>query len=184
MRKDYQTAFGTVWAEGQFDGERAFKTMRAAFQDAHERHPQEFHQSSYLFGGQSVLIRIVGDRLADHICRPFSHLRIEENHQTPQLTIEFWDDQKARNPRQILSRDNLPWTETTARSHSDLFVGQNLPHTFSCLNRRAGHLMASVAWHDRIFIYERAKPLARLLLEWHNDVNVQVIHAGPGLLRR
>jgi hypothetical protein len=38
--------------------------------------------------------------------------------------------------------------------------------------------MASISWHDRIFIYERAKPLARPLLEWHNDQNVQIIHTG------
>jgi hypothetical protein len=38
--------------------------------------------------------------------------------------------------------------------------------------------MGSIAWHDRIFIYERAKPLARLLLNWHNDQDIQVIHTG------
>jgi hypothetical protein len=38
--------------------------------------------------------------------------------------------------------------------------------------------MASIAWNNKIFIYERAKPLARLLLEWHNDQDVQVIHTG------
>ena len=124
------------------------------------------------------MIRIVGDHLADDICRPFSHLRIEENHQAPQLTIDFWDDQKGPNPRQIPARENLLWTETTVRSHNNLFVGENLPHTFSCLNRRGGHLMASIAWRDRMFIYERAKPLARLLLDWYNGLNLQVIHAG------
>jgi len=58
------------------------------------------------------------------------------------------------------------------------FLGQHLPHTFSCLDRESGQILASIAWHDRIFIYERAKPLARLLLNWHNDRDVQVIHTG------
>ena len=66
----------------------------------------------------------------------------------------------------------------TVRSSDDRFVGQELPNTLSCLDREGGRIMSTIAWNDRIFIYERAKPLARLLLEWHNGRGVQVIHTG------
>jgi serine kinase of HPr protein (carbohydrate metabolism regulator) len=53
-----------------------------------------------------------------------------------------------------------------------------LPNTFSCLNRRQNQIIATVAWHDQIFIYERGKPLSRLLLDWFNGQDVQIIHTG------
>jgi len=43
-----------------------------------------------------VLLRIIGDELAEHICRPFSHLRIPANHHVPDLTIEIWDEKRGR----------------------------------------------------------------------------------------
>jgi hypothetical protein len=76
------------------------------------------------------------------------------------------------------TQNDLGWTEATVQTTEDRFIGQRLPHTFSCLDREAKHMIATIAWHDRIFIYERAKPLARLLLKWHNDQDVQVIHTG------
>jgi hypothetical protein len=163
---------------GQFDGELAFRNMREEFQAALESHPAEYHQDYYLFGGAPVFIRIVGNQLAEHICRPFSHLRIEANHDIPELTIELWDEKTGRDGIGIQPREEQKWTEATCKSADSLFVGQRLPHTYSCLNIRASHIMASIAWHDRMFIYERAKPLARLLLDWHNRRDIQIIHAG------
>jgi hypothetical protein len=105
-------------------------------------------------------------------------LRIPSNHELPDLTIEIWDTKKGRNGRKIPPRQEQKWTEATFKSTDGLWVAQQLPHTYSCLNRRASHIVAEVAWHDRIFIYERAKPLARPLLEWHNGREIQIIHAG------
>jgi hypothetical protein len=63
-------------------------------------------------------------------------------------------------------------------SYDKRFVANKLPNTLAYYDRRSRRIIGSIVWHDRIFIYERAKPLARLLLEWHNDRNVQIIHAG------
>ena len=38
--------------------------------------------------------------------------------------------------------------------------------------------IGTIAWNKQISVYERAKPMARLLLEWCNDHGRQVIHAG------
>jgi hypothetical protein len=172
--------FGTTWSSDHFDGEVAFRNMQAEFEQAVAKYPDELHESFYVFGGQNVHIRIVGRELAEHICRPFSHLRAEkQSSETLRLIINLWDENKTHIARQFPSTlDDLKWTEATVKSADDRFIGQQLPHTVSCLDRDVGHIMASIAWHDRIFIYERAKPLARLLLEWHNDQDVQVIHAG------
>ncbi len=180
MQETDQSKFGTTWGADHFNGKVAFRNMRADFEQAMVKHPDEVHESFYIFGGQSVRIRIVGSQLAEHMDRPFSHLRTNEpSCTTSQLTIDLWDENQANGNRQIPSvHEGLSWTETTVQSTDDRYVGQRLPHTFSCLDREANHIVGSIAWHDRIFIYERAKPLARLLLEWHNDHDVQVIHTG------
>jgi hypothetical protein len=121
----------------------------------------------------------VGRELAEHFGRPFSHLRTSGRcRPSPQLTVELWDDAPNRERMIAATENDLGWTEATVQSADERFLGQRLPHTFSCLDRQANHIVATIAWHDRIFIYERAKPLARLLLKWHNDQDVQVIHTG------
>lgn len=170
--------YGTTWEEDRFEGEAAFRTMRAEFADAVATHSQELHESFYTFAGQSVRFRILGSDLAQNITLPFSHLRTANRNAVPQLTIDLWDESKSKGGRNVAScNGDVGWHETTVQCN-ERFVGQQLPHTFSCLDRATGHIMASIAWHDRIFIYERAKPLARLLLIWHHDRNVQIIHTG------
>ncbi len=145
MKNGKQLRFGTRWTKDHFDGEVAFKNMRAEFEEAAAKHPEELCESLYLFGGQSVRVRMVGRELAEHIARPFSLLRIcQQNSTAPQLSIDLWDENKANAIENIFSRETLEWTETTVKSPDDRFVGQQLPHTHSCLVREARHLMAAI----------------------------------------
>ena len=180
MQEINRSRFGTEWSEERFNGEIAFVNMRAEFEEAAANYRDEVYESFYIFAGRSVRIRVVGRELAKHIVRPFAHLRATEPAPlNPQLTIDLWDDNKTHIQQPIGPEyDDLGWTETTVQSTGDRFLGQRLPHTFSCLDREANHIVGSIAWHDRIFIYERAKPLARLLLRWHNDKHIQIIHTG------
>jgi hypothetical protein len=127
-----------------------------------------------------VRIRIVGHQLAQHILQSFSHLRTDTTSpNTSQLTIDLWDENATGIRCYTGSRVSGPgWTEVTSVSSDGRFVGQLLPNTLTCFDRNAQCIVGSIAWSERIFIYERAKPLARLLLEWHNDRHIQVIHAG------
>jgi hypothetical protein len=180
MQEDNELQFGTFWDKERFNGEIAFHNMRSEFQFAAAKYPTELHESFYIFAGHPVRLRVVGSELASHIGRPFSHLRTEQaGSAPPPLTIEIWDKNKMNGGYQaLINRDELEWTEMTLHSADRRYVAQQLPHTSSCLDRDSRHIMASIAWHDQIFIYERAKPLARLLLEWHNDRDVQMIHTG------
>jgi len=179
MQEVNELKFGTFWDQERFNGEIAFRMMHSDFQLAAARYPEELHDSFYIFAGQPVHMRVVGRELASHIGRPFSHLEIEKRNLTsPQLTIEIWDKNKLSGFRPAFNRDELEWTEMTLHSADRRYVAQQLPHTVSCLDRDSRHIMASIAWHDQIFIYERAKPLARLLLQWHNDQKIQIIHGG------
>lgn len=171
--------FGTTWTDDDFRGEIAFRNMRSEFERAMAQYPDEVRESFYLFGGQRVRIRIVGRELAEYLFLPFSHLQIgDDGFPTPRLSIDLWDTNKINVDcqRQSLPAD-LGWTEKTVQSADCRFVGQQLPHTASCLDREGNHIVAAISWNNRIFIYERAKPLARLLLNWHNDQDLQMIHA-------
>jgi hypothetical protein len=171
--------FGTMWTDGDFRGEIAFRNMRVEFERVMAQYRGEVCEGFYLFGGQRVRIRIVGRELAEHFLRPFSHLQIgKDGFPSLRLSIDLWDVKKVSldSQRQPLPAD-AGWTEKTVQSTDGRFVGQQLPNTASCLDREQNHIMAAISWHNQIFIYERAKPLARLLLNWHNDQDLQMIHA-------
>ncbi|MEX0804936.1 MAG: hypothetical protein WD688_16705 [Candidatus Binatia bacterium] len=171
--------FEAVTSRTTFDGASAFKAMLRAFNIAEASFRDELSESYYAFAGRTVRFRIVGLELARQINRPFSHLQTSGISADPDLEIDLWDESRTAirfpNP---LADGNAGWSEVTGTSSDQRFVGQRLPNTLTCLDRLAKHIVGSIAWSDRIFIYERAKPLSRLLLEWHNDSNVQIIHAG------
>lgn len=162
-----------------FDGTGVFRAMRVAFECAARQFPQSVHESYYIFAGHSVRIRIVGSCLAQHILQPFSHLRTDKpDRNTRRLTIDLWDENETSIRCYAGSRTNTVWSDVTSMSTDQRFIGQCLPNTLACFDRRARRIVGSIAWSERIFIYERAKPLARLLLEWHNDQHIQMIHGG------
>ena len=163
-----------------FEGRVAFQAMRSAFERAMRQFPEKVRESYYIFGGHSVRIRIIGRQLAQHILQPFSHLQTEMTGPNPsQLTIDLWDENTTNIRCYARSRASGPgWTQVTSKSSDGQFIGQLLPNTLTCFDRKSKRIVGSIAWGQGIFIYERAKPLARLLLEWYNDRNIQVIHAG------
>jgi hypothetical protein len=168
--------FGTVWEEGRFEGAAVWHDMREAFAAAAAAWPAEVCEAAFRFAERPVRLRVVGRELFGHIVKPFAHLRgVDAPH--PELTIELWDDRLVQSlPEPERADGHTLWRELTLRSDDERFVAQHLPHTVSCLDRQGGRLVGGIAWHDAIFIYERSKPLARPLLTWYNDRQVQVIH--------
>ena len=163
-----------------FQGSEVFQLLGRAFQYAMEKNLTEVQESCFVFGGRFVRFRIVGRELAEKILRPFSHLRhagaVPEN---PHLTIDLWDEckTKVRCQAHTTSCDSK-WHQITVQSSDGRYLAQQLPNTLTCLDRNQSHIVGSIAWSPWVFIYEFAKPFARLLLEWHNDQGIQVIHGG------
>lgn len=170
--------FGTFRKQSYADGELAFNTILRKFDRAAASYPGELAEAFYIFGGKRVRLRIVGRELAKHIVLPISHLRTRGQSRVPvQLTIDIWDGNGTIDNDSFLLHENVECYETTLKSPDGRFIGQRLPYTVSCLDRQRSHIVASIAWNEKISNYERAKPLARLLLEWHNDQNIQMVHA-------
>ena len=163
-----------------FQGSEVFRLLERAFQYAMEKNSAEVQESCFVFGGRFVRFRIVGRELAQKILRPFSHLRhagaVPDN---PHLTIDLWDEckTKVRCQAHTISCDSK-WNQITVQSSDGRYLAQQLPNTLTCLDRNQSHIVGSIAWSPWVFIYEFAKPFARLLLEWHNDQGIQVIHGG------
>jgi hypothetical protein len=159
---------------------RQCRVMQAAFQQAMENHPHSLSESCYTFGAGRVRVRVVGSELARHIVRPFSHLRTSDPIPAcPQLTIDLWDENATGIRCQVAPPNGRQrWGQQTAMSPGGRFVLQQLPNTLTCLDLESERIVGSITWSNHLFIYERAKPLARLLLEWHNHRDVQVVHAG------
>jgi len=150
--------FEPTGIQGHLDAAITFRAVEAAFEQALKRHPDGVRRSFYTFAGQSVRVRIVGRQLAEHIVRPFAHLQISEpSSVAPQLTIDLWDENETSVRCQARSARSDPrWSEITAMSADGRFVAQRLPNTLAGLDREAGRIVGSIAWSDRIFIYERA----------------------------
>jgi hypothetical protein len=147
------------------------------FAEAMEAYPDRVHESFYLFAGRTVRMRMVGHRLAADLPGPFSHLRIDRpDSAAVRLFLDVWDEQETgivRGPGLV------PVTErVTSFSRSGRFVRHATPHISVSLDRRTCRMVGSLAWADSADAYQRGKPFARLLLEWYNDRNVQVVHAG------
>jgi hypothetical protein len=163
-----------------FQGPEVFRVLERAFQYAMKENSAEVQESCFVFGGRFVRFRIVGRELEQNILRPFSHLRhsgsVPDN---PHLTIDLWDEctTRVRCQARNISGDSK-WKQITVQSSDRRYVAQQLPNTLTCLDRNQSHIVGSIAWNPWVFIYERAKPFARLLLEWHNDQGIQVIHGG------
>jgi hypothetical protein len=147
------------------------------FAAAMEAFPDRLHESYYLFAGRAVRMRMVGDRLAAELPGPFSHLRIDRPDSAAlRLFLDVWDEQEtgvARAPGRVPVTENV-----TSFSRSGRFVRHATPHMSVSLDRRTCRMVGSLAWGDGADAYQRGKPFARLLLEWYNDRNVQVVHAG------
>ncbi len=143
------------------------------------RHSDQVHESFYLFGNLPVRMRVVGHEIAKHITQPFAHLEADgSNVGTPQLAIDLWDESETNIRCQVGSLNgNTKFKKTTAISSDGRLVGQQLRNVLTCYDQGAQHIISAVGWGRPLSVYERWKPLARPLLEWHNDRNIQMIHA-------
>jgi hypothetical protein len=163
-----------------FDGAEVFGVMSNAFSRVKAQFPKEVREFKYMIGGQHVSLCVVGCELARNISQVFKHLQTDEAKiGDTSLTIDLWDEHVTGiRSYSGASRPGPDRPDVTSISPDGRFVGQLQPVTVSCLDRKSGRIVGSMAWSDTVFIYERAKPLSRLILEWNNDRGIQVIHAG------
>jgi hypothetical protein len=163
-----------------FDGQTTFGVMAAAFDRALARHPGALRQSFYTFAGRTVRIRVVGAEMAAQIVRPFLHLQIMPPPDgDADLTVDLWDENSTGIRRQVTSLDSgETWPSIVAVSPDEQYVAQQHAQTLTCFDRKRQRVVGCVVWSEHLSMYERGKPLTRPLIVWHNDRNLQIVHAG------
>lgn len=180
-KRDERDSAGAIGGQG---GSR-FAALQAAFQRAMNARPDALRQSYYTFGGRHVRVRIVGGKLADHLCRPFAHLETnEKDSPLPRLTIDLWDEEETGiSPPAESASDDL---DTSGRIASGLlfippdgrFACLRIRGSVVWLDRAVQQMIGSTASSQHLSLYERGKPLLPLLAAWYHDRGVQLIHAG------
>jgi hypothetical protein len=135
-------------------------------------------QTRYVFGGRAVVMRVAGDDLARRISRPFDHLRREASSGEPvRLDIRLWDETEtgvAVSPPRVAVHDPEGITEVAENGR---FVQQRTAHSTVSLDRKAARIVGAFARTTGAGVYQRGKPLARLLAEWYADQGVSLMHA-------
>lgn len=166
-------------------GEAVFASLQTAFAKSASACPDQLFESRYTFAGHSVRMRIVGRRLAEYLCLPFSHLRARDKAEPgPHLTIDLWDEEVTDIPCPTpLTRSAFgsQWRVANGllTSSSDgRFVGYQVRQSLIWLDRQSWHILGWMASATQLSLYERGKPLHLLMSIWYEDRNVQIIHSG------
>ncbi len=157
-----------------------FNLMRNAFAQAKTMHPNLFHESSYVLAGQTVNMRIVGQRLAEFMDLPFAHLRVDHPQLTgPRLNIELWDQAETNvSCRLGLIRDDLDLHPNLKHSADGRYASYQLQHSLVSLDRSSGFICGYASNAEELSLYERGRPLHVLLSLWHKSLDMPLVHAG------
>lgn len=188
IKRTDETMFATAFRHNHFNGEAAFEKMQRAFGESMDSHRNLLHQSYHRFADRLTLIRIVGNKLADHITRPFSHLRVREtDEERPGFTIDLWDASETKISCPFDSADLEEHVQQSSRHVEFGFISASLdgryiscqrPRMLTVFDRLTQHVIACVSGTEGLHLYERGKPLHFPLLLWHQDRDMGVIHAG------
>jgi hypothetical protein len=156
-----------------------------AFEQARCARPAAVHESSFLFGGHVVRLRVVGHTLAHYLSRPFAHLQVaSKSVGPPDLAIDLWDGAETgvAHPSDTAQEcGSRSWTVGSGVATS--FDGGRIfryaqPSSITWLDRGAGHIVGWRASGQDLILDERSKPLPVLLGIWYFDRGIHVIHAG------
>jgi len=160
----------------------AFARLAHAFERAAANDPG-CETSHYLFGGRPVRARVVGPTLAAHVLRPFQHLKHDGAPQDGapapplRLDLSLWDVRATGVAAPDDEKPLLADEALTDISVDGRFVRQRLSHSVAALDRHTGRIVAAMDWSDDAGVYQRGKPLARLIAEWYADQSLGVMHA-------
>jgi hypothetical protein len=163
---------------------RRFERVHAAFGEAQRGTSATCWESHYVFAGEPVRIRVVGDTLARHIQTPFAHLRAAGAAPEPRLTIDLWDERESGPPGLSAPRRHAhgkTWAlgdGMFAASPDGRIVSHELRGSVAWLDRGAECITGWFATGGDLSLHQRGKPLQMLLALWANDRGLQAVHAG------
>ncbi|HEY5563951.1 MAG TPA: hypothetical protein VIL33_00075, partial [Rhodothermia bacterium] len=113
------------------------------------------------------------------IMPPIAHLETPDDHVTdPALTVELWDEHATAVPSALrLGGHRNVSPEVESRHSGKRFFVNTHQSTTLCLDRDAGRIVGFSRRADNLSLYERGRPLHMALTQWHNDLEIPVVHA-------
>jgi hypothetical protein len=157
-----------------------FAAVEAGFTEAQRRYPR-LRECHYQMAGRLVRLRIVGDRLADCLERPFAHLRAEATAEPPALTIDLWHGAETEVRCAVGGEATFPglsWYSVMSASQDGRFIAEYRPHCLAVADRHEGRIIAWIPSVEQLYLDERARPFQRMMAIWLADLGIQRIHAG------
>jgi hypothetical protein len=169
----------------------AYERARAACDEAIAS-GVELVERDFVFAGRRVRMRVAGRELAEHLMRPFAHLRQTSasgaasgaDPEDVSLSIDVWDERVAHVPYPP-GDDREPHETRRPTGHGVLalsaatrFVRYDCTAWVTWLDRASRRIVGWRANADRLSMHERTRPLPFLLPVWYADQGVQIIHAG------
>lgn len=137
------------------------------------------------FGGKRVRMRVCGAELAEHLSRPFAHLRVDaDSGASVELSIDVWDEREVHVPYPS-GGDNDPLETSWPAGHGMLAVSPATRYVrYDCtawvtwIDRAQKRIIGWRSNADRLSMHERTRPMPFLLPIWYADRGVHIIHAG------
>lgn len=171
----------------------AYERARTACDEAMAARPEQVVVRDFIFAGRRVRMRVAGRELAEHLTRPFGHLRDaqvrdargrDDGDESVALTMDVWDERAVHVP--YPSADDREPNETRrptghgvlALSAATRYVRYDCTAWVTWLDRAARRIIGWRTSADRLSMHERTRPLPFLLPVWYADQGVQIIHAG------
>jgi len=159
-----------------------FAAVQAAFERAQRRAAHGACTARYVICDHSVLLRIVGERLARHVQAPLAHLCAPHSVGEAALTIELWDERETQvsAPSRTHHAVGRTWTLADgafAAAPDGRFVSHALRGSLVWLDRASRHLAGWFADGGQLTLHERGKPMQMLLSLWASDRGLQPVHA-------
>jgi hypothetical protein len=154
------------------DAAARYEAMSRAFEKARGagRGSAEF---SFSMSGVPTRLQVAGGALGKRVVRPFQHRA------TPGLRIDLWDETETGIACEGCAVDDSVSTWGEWKCSADgRFLIHHRKTAFEMYDREEQRILGWSVGPLHVSHHERGRPLLRLLMQWHRDNGLQLIHAG------
>jgi hypothetical protein len=158
------------------DAAQRYSAMSRAFDKAYAA--AERAELSLSMSGVPTRLRIAGGALGSRVMRPLRHLALDQP-KRPRLQIDLWDETETGIACQSCAPDDSidMWGEWKC-SPDGRYVIHHRRTAFEMYDRQEQRIVGWSVGPLHVSHHERGRPLLRVLMQWHRDNGLNLIHGG------
>jgi hypothetical protein len=155
-----------------------YRAMSLAFEKALGSAGKDCGELSFSLSGVPTRLQIAGGALARRVIRPFRHLAMDDQSAKPKLRIDLWDETETGIGCDGCAVDESisTWGEWQC-SPDGRFLIHHRRTAFEIYDREQQRILGWSVGPLHVSHHERGRPLLRLLMQWHRDNGLHLIHA-------